>query len=156
MAVKKKTWKEKLFDSKDLPKLVKIPPGMAKKFGEGLMVVPAPIEIDEQMKKVPFGKIITINKIREKIAKKHSAKIGCALVTGIFSWVAAHAAVEDELAGKKNCTPYWRTLKQGGVINEKYPGGIEKQAMLLEAEGHFVIQKGKNWIVTDWEKSLVK
>ena len=156
MATKNKSWKEKLLDSKDLPKLVTIAPRMEKKFGKGTMVIPSPIEIDAEMKKVPKGKIITTNKIREKIAKKHGANMACALVTGIFSWIAAHAAIEDELAGKKKCTPYWRTLKSGGIINEKYPGGIEKQAQLLEAEGHCVIQKGKTWIVSDWEKSLVK
>ena len=156
MAVMKKTWKEKLMDSKDLPRVEKIPPRMQKKFGKGSLIIPAPKEVDAVMKKIKPGKVITINRIREKLARKHHATIACPITTGIFAWIAAHASEEELQAGLKNFTPYWRTLKEGGIINEKYPGGIEKQALLLEAEGHPIIKKGKNWIVEDWEKTLVK
>lgn len=156
MAARKKTWKEKLADNKDLPKLEKIPLRMQKNFGKGTMIIPSPKEVDAVMKKIPTGKIITINRIREKLAKKHHADISCPITTGVFSWIAAHAAEEDFNAGIKNFTPFWRTLKEGGVINEKYPGGIGRQAVLLEAEGHYVVQKGKKWVVENWEKSLVR
>lgn len=156
MAAKKKTWKEKLMDSKDLPRVEKIPPRMQNKFGKGTLIIPAPKEVDAIMKKVKTGKVITINRIREKLARKHHTTIGCPITTGIFAWIAAHAAEEDLRVGNKYFTPYWRTLKEGGEINEKYPGGIEKQAVLLETEGHPIIQKGKKWIVEDWEKTLVK
>lgn len=156
MTARKKTWKEKLADSKELPKIERIPVRMQKKFGKGTMIIPAPKEVDSIMKKVPVGKIITINRIREKLAKKHHTTICCPITTGIFSWIAAHAADEDLNAGIKNFTPFWRTLKEGGVINEKYPGSIERQAVLLESEGHDIIQKGKKWVVQNWEKSLVQ
>ncbi|MEM2999158.1 MAG: hypothetical protein QXV09_00525 [Candidatus Bathyarchaeia archaeon] len=58
------------------------------------MVIPAPIEVDELMRKVPVGKLVTINEIRAALARKHGAIIGCPLTTGIFAWVAAHAAEE--------------------------------------------------------------
>jgi len=47
-------------------------------------------------------------------------------------------------------------LKTGGVINEKYPGGVEAQKKLLEKEGHRVVQKGKKYAVVNYEKSLVQ
>jgi hypothetical protein len=153
---RKKSWKEKLNDSKDLPKVEKIPPRMQKKSGKGTLAIPSPKEVDAIMKKVPPGKLITINRIREKIAKKHHATIGCPITTGIFSWIAAHAANEDRAAGIKNFTPFWRTLKEGGIINEKYPGGIKWQAAQLQAEGHHIIQKGKKQVVENWEKYLVR
>lgn len=157
MATKtKKSWREKLADSKDFPKVEKIPPKMAKTWGTGTIVIPAPKEVDEIMKKIPKGKLITINDIREFLAKKHKATIGCPICTGIFARISASAAQEDEMDGKKNITPYWRTLKVGGVINEKYPGGAEGQKNLLEKEGHKIIKKGKNYIVADFEKHLVK
>ena len=156
MGYKKKTWQEKLNDSKDLPKVVKLTTQQTKIWGKGTMAIPSPLEVNAIMKRVPTGKIITINKIREKVAKKYKATIGCPITTGIFSWIAAHAAEESKNQGKKNVTPYWRTLKEGGIINEKYPGGIEQQAVLLESEGHHIMQKGKNWIVTDWEQTLMK
>ena len=153
---KKKSWSEKLKDSKDLPKVVKIPKKMAKRWGKGTVVIPAPIEVDEIMRKVPKGKLITINQIREILAKKHKATIGCPICCGIFARIAAGAAEEEKAKGKKRITPYWRTLKAGGVINEKYPGGVERQKKLLEKEGHKVVKKGKKYIVVDYERALVK
>jgi len=152
----KKTWQEKLADSKDMPKVEKIPVKMTKRWGRGTIVIPAPREVDEIMKKIPKGKLITINQIRERLAKKHNATIACPLCTGIFSSIAAHAAEEARAEGAKRITPYWRTIKSGGEINEKYPGGSEIQKMFLEHEGHTIIRKGKRYIVADYEKRLVK
>jgi alkylated DNA nucleotide flippase Atl1 len=156
MPTKKKSWTEKLADSKDLPKVEKITDKMSNRWGTGTVVIPAPMEVDEMMRKVPEGKLATINEIREALAKKHRATIGCPMTTGIFAWIAAHAAEEQRQEGKKDITPYWRTLKTGGVINTKYPGGVEGQKKLLEREGHKVVQKGKKYIVTDYEKKLRK
>jgi alkylated DNA nucleotide flippase Atl1 len=156
MATTKKSWTEKLRDNKDLPKVIKLTATQQKKWGKTTMAIPSPMEVNAIMKRVPSGKLLTINRIREKIAKKHHAAIGCPITTGIFSWIAAHAADEAEKIGVKPITPYWRTLKEGGVINEKYPGGIEKQAILLESEGHHVVQKGKKWIVEGWDKRLMR
>jgi len=155
MPTKKKSWTEKLADSKDLPKVEKITDKMSKRWGIGTVVIPAPMEVDEMMRKVPEGKLATINEIRESLAKKHRATIGCPMTTGIFAWIAAHAAEEQRQEGEKDITPYWRTLKSGGVINAKYPGGVEGQKKLLEREGHKVVQKGKKCIVADYEKTLM-
>ena len=156
MPTRKKSWTEKLADSKDLPKVEKITEKMSKRWGTGTVVIPAPMEVDEMMRRVSQGKLATINEIRSALAKKHRATIGCPFTTGIFAWIAANAAEEEREKGKENITPYWRTLKAGGVINPKYPGGVEGQKKLLEKEGHKVIQKGKKYIVADYEKSLIK
>jgi alkylated DNA nucleotide flippase Atl1 len=152
----RKSWQEKLADSKDLPKVVEINEKMSKRWGTGTVVIPAPREVAEIMGKVPRGKLITINEIREILAERHCASIGCPITTGIFAWVAAHAAEEAAEEGKKVTIPYWRTLKSGGIINEKYPGGVEAQKRLLEKEGHKVVQKGKNYLVADFEKCLMR
>jgi|UniRef100_A0A7C6EAZ3 alkylated DNA nucleotide flippase Atl1 len=159
MVKKPKSWREKLAESKDFPRVEKITPKMAGRWGAKLgdtVVIPTPKEVDKIMKNVPQGRLITINQIREIVAKKHKATIGCPITCGIFARIAAGAADEDAKEGKKNITPYWRTLKAGGEINEKYPGGIEGQKKLLEKEGHKVIQKGKKWVVVDFEKYLVR
>ncbi|MBN2571435.1 MAG: hypothetical protein JXA68_04850, partial [Ignavibacteriales bacterium] len=57
----KKTWKEKLLDNKGLPKIIEINEKLSKRWGEGTCVIPAPIEVNEIMNKVPKGKLITIN-----------------------------------------------------------------------------------------------
>ena len=151
----RKSWREKLADSKDLPRVQVIPDRMKNKWGRGTLVIPAPREVDEMMRRVPKGKVTTINHIRAAIAKKHGATIGCPLTTGIFAWIAANAAEEVTAAKPKaRVTPYWRTLKTGGVLNEKYPGGIARQKQRLKAEGHSVIKRGERYVVVDIEKSL--
>jgi len=156
MAKRKKSWREKLMDSKDLPRVEKISGKLSKRWGEGTVVIPAPIEVDEIMRMVPRGKLITINQIREILARKHGATIGCPITTGIFAMISAHAAEEAREAGEKDITPYWRTLKTGGVLNPKYPGGIERQKQLLLKEGHKIIAKGKKYVVAEYEKKLVE
>jgi hypothetical protein len=138
----RKTWREKLQDSKDLPKT---------------LVVPAPVEVDEVMKTVPKGKLITINGIREKLAKKHNVNLCCQMTAGIFAWIAAHAAAEAAAAGEKDVTPWWRTLKSGGELNPKYPGGIEEQSKRLKKEGHDIepARGKKPPRVADFEARLV-
>jgi hypothetical protein len=152
---KRKSWSEKLKDDKGLPKVERITEKMSKRWGTGTVVIPAPMEVDELMRRVPKGKLITINEIRAALARKHKATIGCPITTGIFAWIAANACEERRQEDGKDVTPYWRTLKVGGVINEKYPGGVEGQKKLLERGGHRVIQKGRKNVVADYEKSLM-
>lgn len=156
MAAKRKSWREKLADSKDLPKVGPIGGKMAQRWGDGTMVIPAPREVDELMRKVPKGKLVTINELRASLAAKHRATIGCPITTGIFAWIAAHAAEEAAAAGAKRITPYWRTLKAGGELNPKYPGGIPNIKSRLEAEGHRVLKRGRRYLVEDFQKSLIK
>ena len=152
----KKTWKEKLNDAKGLPKTGRVEGKMSTRWGSGTMVIPAPIEVDELMRRVPKGKLVTINELRAALARKHNVDIGCPITTGIFAWIAAHAAEEDAATGKARITPYWRTLKTGGQLNEKYPGGIPALRAKLKAEGHQVVQKGKRYLVSDYEKALAR
>jgi alkylated DNA nucleotide flippase Atl1 len=151
---KRKSWRQKLADSKDLPKVVAITGKMTRRFGTGTVAIPAPQEVDAIMKRVPRGKVITINEIRKLIAENHGATIGCPMTTGIFAWIAAHAAEEAAADGDANVTPYWRTLKSGGELNPRYPGGVSQLRELLRAEGHRVVAKGKRWVVVDYENFL--
>ncbi len=154
----RKSWREKLADNKGLPKVEEINDKMSKSWGTGTVVIPAPRDVDEIMKKVPKGNLITVSEIRQTLAQKYGATIGCPLTTGIFAWVAAHAAEEEAAEGKKDFTPYWRTLKSGGELNAKYPGGVEAQRVRLEEEGH-IIQPGKGKKpprVKDFENYLVR
>lgn len=156
MPKKKKSWREKLADDKDLPKIFDSESHkMTAKWGKGKVVVGRPRDIDALMKKTPKGKLTTINELRAGLAKQHGAQFACQITTGIFAWIAANAAVEAQEEGKTRVTPYWRTLKAGAEVNPKYPGGVEAQRQLLEAEGHTVIQKGKRFFVEDFEKKLV-
>ena len=158
MAKLRKSWQEKLADSRDLPKVVEINEKMSKRWGTATVAIPAPREVDEIMALVPRGKLITISEIRRLIARRHGASIGCPITTGIFAWVAAHAADEAAAQGQRDTTPYWRTLKSGGELNPRYPGGVEAQSARLEAEGH-TIEPGRGKKapkVKDFEKALAE
>lgn len=152
----RKTWREKLADDKDLPKVVQYNAATAARRGVTTCAIPAPREIDELMRQVSKGRLTTIDDLRAIIAERYKADVGCPITTGIFAWIAAHAADEGEAAGAARITPYWRTLKAKGELNPKYPGGIAAIAARLEAEGHVVERKGKRWFVRDFERSLYK
>lgn len=62
------SWRGKLRDSKDLPKVAPITGKMSTRWGTGTVVIPAPMEVDEIMRKIPKGKLVTVNEIREALA----------------------------------------------------------------------------------------
>lgn len=134
----RKTWREKLADDKGLPKFSRITGKLRRTWGTGTMVIPAPREVDAVIRTIRKGRTATINDLRTKLARQHGVQICCPLTTGIFSWIAAHAAAEDEAAGRKRITPWWRVLKNGQQLNPKFPGGVREQARRLRAEGHQV------------------
>jgi hypothetical protein len=150
----RKSWREKLADGKGLPKIGRVTGRMSKRWGKGTMVIPAPQDVDGLMRQVPRGKLVTINELRTTLAARHQVTFACPLTTGIFSWIAAHAADEAEAAGVKRITPYWRTLKAGGELNPKYPGGLIGLSKRLQSEGHRIIQRGKHSFVEDYEQAL--
>jgi hypothetical protein len=151
----RRTWAEKLADSKDFPKVAPIDCAKSKRWGEGTFVIPAPLEVDAAMRKIRRGKLTTIDALRKSLAAKHGATIACPITTGIFAWIAAHAADEAEQAGRARITSYWRTLKSGGELNPKYPGGIKNLRARLTAEGHRIVKKGSRYFVADFERALV-
>ena len=144
----KKSWREKLRDDKDLPRAIPL------RDGTGEMIIAAPREVDALMRHVPRGKLTTIDSLRAALAARHGTDSACPITTGIFAWIAAHAADEAAAAGGHDITPYWRTLRAKGEVNPKYPGGLAAITARLEAEGHEVFQKGKRTFVRDYEKAL--
>lgn len=147
----RKTFNEKLNDGKDMPKIIEVtdPKSIARYHGSRMLIAP-PLSYDELMRKVPHGRLITSDGVRDYLAREHGADFTCPLTAGIFMNIAARASEERGT----NETPYWRTLKKDGELNEKYPGGIESQKALLEEEGHTVIQKGKKFFVKDYAQKI--
>lgn len=143
-----------LNDSKDMPKIQVITdPASIEKYGGDRMYLAPPIDYDRVMRRVPFGKLTTVGKIREHFARASGADFTEPITAGIFVSVAAWASYQR--AGDE--TPWWRTLKANGELNPKYPGGVEAQKARLEAEGHTIIQKGRTnirYFVKDYEDAL--
>ena len=152
----KKDFNAMLNDSKDMPKIQIITDkGSIEKYGGDRMYFAPPVDYDRIMKTVPYGKLTTVGEIREYFAKKNKADFTEPITAGIFVSVAAWASYQR----KEDKTPFWRTLKAGGELNPKYPGGVEEQKKRLEEEGHTVIKKGRTnirYYVKDFEGSLYK
>lgn len=150
----KKDFNAMLHDSKDMPKFQTVTDEKSiRKYGGSRMYFAPPIAYDEIMKRIPFGRVITVGKIQEYFAKSSGADFTEPVTAGIFVSIAAWASDQRS----EDQTPYWRTLKANGELNEKYPGGIESQKAMLEAEGHTVLQRGRTKIryyVKDYEKVL--
>ena len=158
----RKTWREKLEDKASLPKVLKLEKRfpcynavhkMGADVGDEVVLV-NPSEVVDIMRQIPEGKLTTIVEICIKLAKHHNTMACCSLTTGIFIMTAANAVEEARREGKLMDIPYWRTLKADGYLNPKYPGGQEAHKKLLEQEGHQVVQKGKKYLVPDFQKYL--
>lgn len=150
----KKDFNAMLHDSKDMPKYQIITDEASiEKYGGNRMYFAPPIDYDMVMRRIPCGKVITVGKIREHFAGKSGADFTEPITAGVFVSIAAwasHQRADDE-------TPYWRTLKANGELNEKYPGGAMAQKEKLEAEGHTIIQRGRTnirYYVKDYEYAL--
>ena len=150
----RKTYNEKLNNPGDLPKIEDISdqPAAAERYGGTRMLIAAPAQYNDIMAQIPEGRVITIDRVRARLAAQAGADFTCPLTAGIFVNVCAHASeerVEDKV-------PWWRTLKAKGELNEKYPGGVEAQRLLLEIEGHEVVQRGKRSFVQGFEDRLAE
>ena len=121
--------------------------------GGSRMLLAPPLAYDALMRRVPAGKLTTVGELRAHLARESGADFTDPMTAGIFVSIAAwasHQRSEDKI-------PYWRTLKAGGELNPKYPGGVEAQRARLEAEGHTVVQRGRKnlrYYVQDYEEAL--
>lgn len=151
---RKKDFNAMLHNSKDMPKIKVIDnEDVLNRYGGRKMLLAPPIDYDKVIKRIPHGKLLTIERIRNHLAYQYDADFTCPLTAGIFTGIvawASHQRTED-------ITPYWRVVKNKGELNPKFPGGIEAQKQKLEAEGHSIVSKGKKnlkYYVKDYEQSL--
>lgn len=136
MAAPRKTWRQKLEDSKGLPKVVDIPANMQPQLGRGRLLIPSPKMIDAAIRTIPRGSTRTTPELRAQLAREQHADTACPLVTGIFCNIAAHATEEASAAGDAGeRTPWWRVLTRDGKPNPKFPGAPDEQIRRLRAEG---------------------
>lgn len=124
-----------------------------RKYGGSRMFFAPPAAYDQIMKTIPYGKLTTVGEIRDFLAKRNQADFTDPITAGIFISIAAWASFQRQ----SEETPYWRTLKAGGELNPKYPGGIEAQREKLETEGHTIVRRGRTnirYFVKDYEQTL--
>ena len=124
----KKDFNAMLNDSKDMPKIQIITDEKSiLKYGGDRMYFAPPMDYDRVMRLVPFGKLLTVGAIREYFARQSGADFTEPITAGIFVSIAAWASFQRT----DRRVPYWWTLKVGGNLNAKFPGGIEAQKELF-------------------------
>ena len=152
----KKDFNAMLADSKGMPRIqIVTDPATIRKYGGDRMYFAPPIDYDRAMQRVPRGMVTTVGEIRAFFAREAGADFTEPITAGVFVSIAAWASFQRQA----DETPYWRTLKAGGELNPKYPGGIEAQREKLEAEGHTVIRRGRKnfrYYVENYEKVLYR
>lgn len=116
-----------------------IPPGAPgyREAAGGAMVVSSPAEVDALVRRIRPGEVATLDEVRSALARRHGVAVACPVSTAIFLGICARAAEEQRGLGAdgSELTPWWRVLRKGGLLNPKLPGGAERQAGLLAAEG---------------------
>ncbi|WP_082179989.1 MGMT family protein [Asticcacaulis sp. AC402] len=132
-----------------------IPPGAPgyREAKGGSMVISTPAEVDALIRRVDSGQVVTLDDIRQALARRHSTAVACPVSTAIFINMAARAAEARRARGEdpETLTPWWRVLKTGGLLNPKLPGGIERQQVLLAAEGVRASPLRRHLAVYDYE-----
>ncbi|MBM3493077.1 MAG: hypothetical protein FJX72_01960 [Armatimonadetes bacterium] len=141
---KRKSWQEKLDQAR-----AKAPAPcvmQCDKTGQ-MFVIPGVPELEEMVRAVPAGAMLSIDAITDRLRERHAVAFACPMTTGIFLWLLAHAAHEKEALGDGADYPWWRVVKKGGALNPKYPG-LDLQRTRLMAEGHRIVDRGKQAFVT--------
>jgi len=94
---KRKSWREKLERPQER-KIIATP--------KGRMLIPKPTDINEVVKVIEKGKLVTDAQIREYLAKKYGADYTCPMTAGIFLRIVSEAAEEDLKKGVKEKAKY--------------------------------------------------
>jgi alkylated DNA nucleotide flippase Atl1 len=127
-------------------KLASAPPGTvavldvtkAARMKAATMYIPAPAEVAELIAAIPEGETRTLGDLRAELAALSKAQTVCpASITKYWKWLAwasDEGEGEGDGADPASAVPWWRVLKDGKP-SRHLPGGVERQVMLLRAEG---------------------
>lgn len=150
----KKDFNVMLKNSKDMPKVqIVTDEATIKRYGGERMFFAPPLAYDAVMKTIPAGFVTTVGEDPQLFCRENDADFTEPITAGTFVSIAAWASEQRE----SDPTPYWRTLKNGGELNAKYPGGVEAQKAKLEAEGHTILTRGRTnirYYVQNYEDKL--
>jgi hypothetical protein len=104
-------------------------------------LVPSPMLVAEEIRKVRKGRLITSRRLRRALARRTGAERACPMTTGICLSIVAGAAEEQIAAGRRPVAPYWRVVEADGSLRNRNPAGPLVQARHLRLEGHRVTKE---------------
>jgi len=127
----------------------------AIRYGGKFMLLPTVAMIERKLAHLKTGEIITFSQLGCWLAKETKADFTCPLT---LRNMVRQTALKAEKSNTKANTPmpWWRIVKDGGLLLVNFPGGMERQALLLEMEGHTITHKiGKDWALADFDQLTV-
>ncbi|MCZ8011451.1 MAG: MGMT family protein [Gemmatimonas sp.] len=133
-------------DSAAQPHVKTLTDAKGSNYPPGRMLIASPLAVQDEVATVPAGRVITAPQLRARLARRFGADYTCPITTGIFLRIVAEAALEEARAGE---VPVWRVVSENGALLDKLPGGPERQAARLTAEGVAVVRRRSRWFVDD-------
>ena len=96
------------------------------------LLISCPQEIDEYIRNLDEGALITTQEMRDALAHKHKADATCPVSAGIFLRIICEAALEERASGKAldNITPFWRIDLAGTAAAKKLSIDEDEIALL--------------------------
>lgn len=87
------------------------------------MLVATPKLVDDYIRRVPFGEIRSIRRLRNELARRHGCDAACPVSTAIFLRIAAEAALEslEEGTPVSDITPFWRVVDPDDKLVARLP-----------------------------------
>ena len=114
--------------------IVPISPQLERFFGcSGRMLKPCAATVAALVARIPSGQVATTESLRRSLANQFGVEVACPYDTKM-----ALLEISNDSSLK---VPFWRVVKANGELMPKLAGGLEAQAVLLQAEG-FVIDEG--------------
>jgi len=129
-----KTWLEKFNNGRKpmietaLQKFGDVPAG--EKF-----VISTPEEIDNYIRSIPKGKVVTFHAMKKDIALGHQVEYMCPLTAGIFTRIVSELSYERILAGNNKATPFWRVVDPKQPLAKKLTCGPDFIIAMRQEEG---------------------
>jgi hypothetical protein len=113
-------WNAKL-NVKKLPKRVTLDKDFAGIKAGSMLYVGTPQLIDAYVRKIPYGEVRTIVRLRNELARKNKCDATCPVSTAIFLRISAQAAIEKMKSGVSvdEVSPFWRVIESGSTIAGK-------------------------------------
>ena len=111
-------------------KIVSIPEKMEKFYGKGTMLHPVPNDIEALIKKIPRGKVLSIDMLAKRLANDHGTDVTCPMRTGnAIKKISKRYSAEN----LDRDLPFWRVIRKDNLVVKT--DNYEFWATQLEEEG---------------------
>ena len=135
----RKTWTQKLDNGRSAERVILEKPYCGVPAGT-VMLVSTPREVEDYIRAVPPGVVVSPRTLRDDLAAQHGAETTCPTTTGIFLRIVAEAALDQVAAGAdwSHVAPFWRVVDPDSPTAKKISGGSEliRRMRQQESDGY--------------------